>query len=305
MKRITLLLAAILMITTAYSQPDSTAVKVLKKNVVTVTEDTDKTQVRVGEEKGVEVVTNHAGDTTSIRIGNRTFDVIGNGEGTKIHMSREENEKPRKRGNFESSWGGFGMGVNTFHTADYSLYNGTELGEFFDINHNKSLSVNINFAEYAFSDNSNTIALVTGLGFNFMDFRFDEPITVTKEAGTGRLIPVLLDGDVSKSKLSVSYLTAPLILELATPLKYKSNRLTLGAGVIGGLNIGSHTKIKTGDTKSKERRNFNINPVKYELTGRIGFGDIAVFANYGMTSLFKDEKGPDLRPLTIGLHLNM
>jgi hypothetical protein len=305
MKRITLLLAAILMITTAYSQPDSTAVKVLKKNVVTVTEDTDKTQVRVGEEKGVEVVTNHAGDTTSIRIGNRTFDVIGNGEGTKIHMSREENEKPRKRGNFESSWGGFGMGVNTFHTADYSLYNGTELGEFFDINHNKSLSVNINFAEYAFSDNSNTIALVTGLGFNFMDFRFDEPITVTKEAGTGRLIPVLLDGDVSKSKLSVSYLTAPLILKLATPLKYKSNRLTLGAGVIGGLNIGSHTKIKTGDTKSKERRNFNINPVKYELTGRIGFGDIAVFANYGMTSLFKDEKGPDLRPLTIGLHLNM
>lgn len=305
MKRITLLLAAILMITTAYSQPDSTAVKVLKKNVVTVTEDTDKTQVRVGEEKGVEVVTNHAGDTTSIRIGNRTFDVIGNGEGTKIHMSREENEKPRKRGNFESSWGGFGMGVNTFHTADYSLYNGTELGEFFDINHNKSLSVNINFAEYAFSDNSNTIALVTGLGFNFMDFRFDEPITVTKEAGTGRLIPVLLDGDVSKSKLSVSYLTAPLILELATPLKYKSNRLTLGAGVIGGLNIGSHTKIKTGDTKSKERRNFNINPVKYELTGRIGFGDIAVFANYGMTSLFKDEKGPDLRPLTIGLHLFM
>ena len=305
MKRITLLLAAILMITTAYSQPDSTAVKVLKKNVVTVTEDTDKTQVRVGEEKGVEVVTNHAGDTTSIRIGNRTFDVIGNGEGTKIHMSREENEKPRKRGNFESSWGGFGMGVNTFHTADYSLYNGTELGEFFDINHNKSLSVNINFAEYAFSDNSNTIALVTGLGFNFMDFRFDEPITVTKEAGTGRLIPVLLDGDVSKSKLSVSYLTSPLILELATPLKYKSNRLTLGAGVIGGLNIGSHTKIKTGDTKSKERRNFNINPVKYELTGRIGFGDIAVFANYGMTSLFKDEKGPDLRPLTIGLHLNM
>lgn len=305
MKRITLLLTAILMITTAYSQPDSTAVKVLKKNVVTVTEDTDRTQVRVGEAKGVEVVTNSAGDTTSIRIGNRTFDVIGNGEGTKIHMSREESEKPRKRGNFESTWGGFGMGVNTFHTADYSLYSGTELGEFFDINHNKSLSVNINFAEYAFSDNSNTIALVTGLGFNFMDFRFDEPITVSKEAGTGRLIPVLLDGDVSKSKLSVSYLTAPLILELATPLKYKSNRLTLGAGVIGGLNIGSHTKIKTGDTKSKERRNFNINPVKYELTGRIGFGDIAVFANYGMTSLFKDEKGPDLRPLTIGLHLNM
>jgi len=305
MKRITLLLAAVLFIPTAYSQNDSTTVMVVKKNVVTVTEDTDKTQVRVGEEKGVEVVTNHAGDTTSIRIGNRTFDVIGNGEGTKIHMSREEREKPHKRGHFESTWGGFGMGVNTFHTADYSLYYGTEYGEFFDINHNKSLSVNLNFAEYAFSDNSNTIALVTGLGFSFMDFRFDEPITVSKETGTGRLIPVMLDGDVSKSKLSVSYLTAPLILEIATPLKYKSNRLTLGAGVIGGLNIGSHTKIKSGDTKSKERRNFNINPVKYALTGRIGFGDIAVFANYGMTSLFKYEKGPDLKPLTIGLHLNM
>lgn len=305
MKRITLFIAAALFLSAAYAQNDSTAVKILKKNVVTVTEDTGKTQVRVGEDKGVEVVTNHAGDTTSIRLGNRTFDVIGNGDGTKIHLSREEKEKPKKRGNFESTWGGFGMGVNSFHTTDYSLYYGTEFGEFFDINHNKSLSVNINFAEYAFSDNSNTIALVTGLGFNFMDFRFDESITVAKETGTGRLIPVALSGDVNKSKLSVSYLTAPLILEIATPLKYKSNRLTLGAGVIGGLNIGSHTKIKSGDTKSKERRNFNINPVKYELTGRIGFGDVAVFANYGMTSLFKDQKGPDLKPLTIGLHLNM
>jgi hypothetical protein len=302
MKRITLLLICSLIVTSAYAQQDTTSVKVIKKNVVTVTEDMDKTQVKIGEDRGVEVITNHRGDTTSIRIGNRNFDVIDNREGTKIHVTRESREKRKKYGRFNGHWAGFEMGVNTFHESDYSLYDGMGYGEFFDLNHAKSLTININFAEYTFSNDRNTFGLVTGLGLNMMDFRFDQPMTLTKESSSGLLLPVELDSDgFKKSKLNVTYLTAPIILEIATPLKYKQHRLTLGAGVIGGVNVGSRTKIKTGDGKTKDRRNFNINPLKYDLTGRIGLGELCVFANYGMTSIFEEGKGPQLVPLTIGI----
>ena len=300
MKRITLILAFILALSTLYGQNDT--IKIVGKNVVTVTEEADQTQVKIGEKKGVEVITNHSGDTVKIRIGNRNFDVVENKNGTKIQMSRNENEKKKNYGKFNGYWGGFEMGINTIRDADYSMYGGTGYGEFFDLNHAKSLSVNINFAEYAFSNEKNTFGLVTGLGLNLMDFRFDSPMSIVKESASGMIRPVYLDEDgFKKSKLNVSYLTAPLILELATPLKFKHHRLTLGAGVIGGLNIGSRTKIKSADGITKDRRNFSINPLKYELTGRIGLGELCIFANYGMTPLFKEGKGPELIPLTVGI----
>ena len=59
--------------------------------------------------------------------------------------------------------------------------------------------------------------------------------------------------------------------------------------------------IKTDDGKTKDRNSFHINPLKYEWTGRIGLGELSLFANYGMTPLFKDGKGPELVPMTIGI----
>jgi hypothetical protein len=300
MKRITLFLVFALSLAVVKAQNDT--VKIIGKNVVTVNEDVNKTQVKIGENKGVEVITNHSGDTVRVRIGNRNFDVVENQKGTKIQMSRNQNEKIKKIGKFNGYWGGFEMGVNTIRESDYSMYSGTGFGEFFDLNHAKSLSVNINFAEFAFSNERNTFGLVTGLGLNMMDYRFDSPVSIAKETGSGMIIPVYLEEEgFKKSKLNVSYLTAPLILELATPLKFNHHRLTLGAGVIGGLNIGSRTKIKSADGITKDRRNFSINPLKYELTGRIGLGELCIFANYGMTPIFKEGKGPELFPLTVGI----
>jgi hypothetical protein len=135
-----------------------------------------------------------------------------------------------------------------------------------------------------------------------MDFRFDQPITLTKQEGTGLLIPVDMQSqNISKSKLNVSYITAPLILEIATPLKFNHHRLSIGAGVIGAVNVGSRTKVKIPEGKTKDRRNFNIHPFKYELTGRIGLGELSLFANYGMSPIFREGKGPEIAPLTVGV----
>jgi hypothetical protein len=175
-------------------------------------------------------------------------------------------------------------------------------GEFFDLIPGKSLTWNLNFAEWAFKNEANNFALVTGLGFSFSDYTFDRTITIEKENGDGRIVPVGLNPEgLKKSKLNVTYLTAPLMLEVKTPLRMGGSRLYIAGGVIGGLNIGSHTKYKYQKDKEKFRSNYHLNPFKYELTGRLGFGDFCLFANYSLSPLFKDGKGPELYPLMIGI----
>jgi len=285
----------------------ATRVKVIDKEVVTVIEDSLGTRVRVGDQRGIEVITNSEGDTVRIRIGRRIFKVVDGEDGTHIRTSREPKECKEKHGKkkFPGTWGGVELGANMFHLENYSMYEyDPSLAGFFDINTPKSINVNLNFAEFSFSNKQNNFALVTGMGVSFMDYRFDSDMSIKKNEDTGIIIPVELSDDAEKSKLAVSYLTVPMILQVATPLKMKLTPLILGAGIIGGLNIGSHTKIKYPDAKAKERRSFQINPLKYDFTGRIGMGPISLYANLGMTSLFKARKGPDIRPLTVGVTFN-
>lgn len=294
----TLLLCSVIA-TNLFAQEDSTQVKVLKKNVVTVVEDGRGTKVKVGENKGVEVITDDWGDTTRIRIGRRTFDVVEDWHGTHVNVSKEP-KRNNWSGSFNPHWAGVEVAMNMFSSTDYSLYNGYE---FFDLIPGKSLTWNINFAEWAFRNERNNFALVTGLGFSFSDYRFDRRITIEKDPNSGMIIPVSLEDldNFEKSKLTMTYLTAPLMLEGKTPLRMGGSHLYLAGGVIGGLHIGSHTKIKYDGNKDKARGNFNLSQFKLDLTGRIGFGDFCVFVNYGLTPLFKDGKGPELNPMMIGI----
>lgn len=301
MKRLTSFILCILFFANVYAQSDTTDIKILKKNVVSVTEDPEKVHVKVGNDRGIEVITDEWGDTTQIRVGRRNFKVIEGDGGTVVKVDKEVKNK-NWSGSFNAHWAGLEVGMNMMYETDYSLYNGMANPEFFELNPGKSLSWNLNFAEWAFKNEKKTFALVTGMGFSFNDYTFDLPITIEKEAGYGKIVPVELLGGVEKSKLHVNYLTAPLMLEIKTPLRMGSSRLYLAGGVIGGLYLGSHTKYKMdNNNKEKIKSNYHINPWKYDITGRIGFGDFCVFANYTMTPMFKEGKGPGLQPLMIGV----
>ena len=309
MKRLIILILCTVLTANLWAQkPDTTEVKVMKKNVVTVVDDNDKVHVKVGNDRGVEVITDEWGDTTHVRIGRRTFKVIEGSNGTYVKVDKETKNHYWSR-SFNPHWAGLEVGMNFIYDSDYSIYDGTihEGNEgFFDLNPGKSLSWNLNFAEFAFKNERKTFGIVTGLGISFNDYTFSDPYTIRKQADNGMIIPVNLRTfypmeDVKKSKLHVNYLTAPLMLEVKTPLRMGSSRLYLAGGVIGGLYLGSHTKYKfyKGE-KEKSKSNFHINQWKYDLTGRIGFGDFCVFANWTMTSLFKDGKGPEIYPFMIG-----
>jgi hypothetical protein len=142
--------------------------------------------------------------------------------------------------------------------------------------------------------------LVSGIGLSYNNYRFENPYTIQKVGN--RTEPVLLTYDnLSKTKLAVSYLNVPLLLEFQIPVNQNEGRLFINAGVVGSVKIGSHTKVKYGDVKDKDRSGFNINSFNYASTVRIGYKDVSLFAKYSLSSFFESGKGPDLSPFTLGI----
>ncbi|MDD4109096.1 MAG: hypothetical protein PHH93_10295, partial [Prolixibacteraceae bacterium] len=224
---------------TLEAQNDTTEIKVLRKNVISVVEDRDMTHVKVGSDSGVEIVTDDGGDTTHIRIGRRIFKVKEDSTGTNITIEKED-KNVLKESDFNPHWAGMEFGINMYRAADYSIYNRSSTivpENFMDLNYGKSITVNLNIAEWAFKNKAQNFGLVVGMGLSFMDLTFDRPLTIEKQGGEGIIMPVELDPEgLKKSKLNISYITAPLLLEVKTPLRMGTSNLYISGGVIGGLN---------------------------------------------------------------------
>jgi len=237
-------------------------------------------------------------DTAIVRIGKKDVTVIDNEDGTEIRWGKDKHKK-HKSGKFNGHWEGIEFGFNAFDKPDYSLYNAADK-DFMSLNQGKSMEFDFNFYELNIGLVKSYVGLVSGMGLSFNNYRFDNPYTIKKEMNMTE--PYLLTyDDLSKTKLAVSYINVPILLEFQIPVNQNEGRLFINAGLIGGVKIGSHTKVKHGDTKDKDRNGFNINSFKYTATARVGYKDISLFANYSLTPLFESGKGPEITPFTIGI----
>ena len=147
--------------------------------------------------------------------------------------------------------------------------------------------------------------MVTGLGVGWNNFRFMTNELLVKGSDQVEHEPGLYD--YKKNKLTLTYLNVPFLMEFQTPSSRRSERFHLSAGVNVGLRIGSHTKqmvfVDGKREKFKEQSDFYVNPFRYEATARIGWGHINLFASYSLNQLFKDGKGPELYPFSVGIRL--
>lgn len=239
-------------------------------------------------------------DTTIVRLGKKDVKVIDHDGGTEIIWGKGKGKNWKdKADKFDGHWEGIEFGFNSFAKPDYSMYPAANK-DFMSLNQGKSLEFNFNFYELNIGLSKNYVGLVSGMGLSFNNYRFENDYTLQK--GSIRTEPVALDpNNLAKTKLAVSYLNVPLLLEFQIPVNNREGRLFLSAGIVGGVKIGSHTKVKYGNDKEKDRSGFNINSFNYAATARVGYKDIALFAKYSLTPLFESGKGPGLTPFTIGI----
>jgi len=269
-------------------------------------------------------------DTTRIKLGNKGIAIVEDGSGTSVKVEDLEKSKDndedkdvdysgdndnksdaKKHNHFKGHWAGFEFGMNNFMNKDFSLTRSAANGDqFMDLNTGRSWNVNINMFQHSFGFGTDIFGLVTGLGLEFNDYQFDGNNNITKDA-SGYTVSMPYVEDLTKTKVSTGYITLPLMLELQLPASAKnSKRVHLSAGVIGGLKMGSHTKVEFYDINHKLQKNvvkddFNIRSLRYAFTGRIGYGNLSIFANYYASTFFEKNKGPELYPFAIGLALGM
>jgi len=186
----------------------------------------------------------------------------------------------------------------------------SEENDYMDLNTGKSWNVNLNLLEYDINLIGKRFGVGTGLGLEFNDYRFDNLLPVDK-GPDGVIVDSTYAGgeyNVEKAKLTTTYITVPLLFEYQVNVGEDNNKFFLGAGIIGGLKIGSHTKVvydRNGDEKkNKNRSDFYLSPFRYGYTVRAGYGFLKVFANYYDTPLFESGKGPQIHPFTVGFMLS-
>lgn len=263
-------------------------------------------------------------DTVRIRVGNRAVEIISGNDKTFIDIERIEdfkskwekdegkkqsiewdeeidfNKKHSKKKHhkkFNGHWAGLEFGGNMLMEEPTSFSPHTD---FLATRPEKSYEVNWNFYEYNFGF-CPYVGIVTGLGFNFNDYKFKYPYTLAKDAA-GIIQPVELSAEnLELSKLSTGYLTAPLMLEFQIPGYNNRQRFYVSAGIIGGIKMGDHTKVVIDKEKTKDKGDHNISPVRWGYTARVGFDDFGLFATFYNTPLFEKDKGPVAYPATIGI----
>lgn len=170
--------------------------------------------------------------------------------------------------------------------------------ELFDLRRGKSVNVNIYpwMIKYrALKTHGQRIYVSSGIGLQLYNFRYDAPLTYTKNP-SGIILDTIM---FHKDKLALNYLNIPLMLTFKTRL-YKDNWLVYGAGITEGLRIGSWNKQVSDERgKTKTRGSFGLADFNTCATAEFGLeGVFRVYASYQLTSLY--ENGIDQHPLCIG-----
>ena len=104
------------------------------------------------------------------------------------------------------------------------------------------------------------------------------------------------------------------VVSLYVPLEFRYRhssgfKFTLGAriGYIVGLNQRYKGKDLSGNDQTLDYKNYDIlNNLKYhfDFYARVGWKGLDLFYSYQVTSLFEDGKGPQIRPMTIGISIS-
>jgi hypothetical protein len=293
---------------------DNNSVKILGDSAedFTVEGNDGETQVNIFNDNKEEIVIKS--DTTRIKLGNKGVAIIEDEDGSSFTIEDLDDLEDEdgfmcgdEKKKFKGHYMGFEMGINGLLDEDFSMSRTTE-ESFMDLNTGKSWNVNLNFIQYSLGFGSDKIGLVTGLGMEMCNYRFDNNNSIMDSSGY--VIPKYPDNagiEYSKSKLLTNYLTVPLLIEWQFLDKPRGKRVFIAAGVVGGLKLKSQSKEVYNDggseQKDKNKDDFSIVPLRYGFTARAGYGSLAIWGTYYPVALFEEGKGPELYPFSVGLGL--
>ncbi len=244
-------------------------------------------------------------DTTKLSMGNKRL---------MITVDKDDDDGDKKghhhhhhdMGSF-NHWTGIDVGSNGFLTSAGSTTM-AKGSEYMQLDYGKSFSFALNLCEKNIHLYHNYINLVTGLGFEFDHFALQKNVSLRTDSSyttATNSSPI----NYRKNNLNESLLTVPLMFEFNTSSNARRS-FHIAVGALGGWKIGARTRQKFIDFNNETVRvtksnDYNLDPFRYSLTARVGYGAWTLFANYGLSDAFKSGKGPELYPFSAGINVHL
>ena len=165
-------------------------------------------------------------------------------------------------------------------------------------------------------------ALDYGAGISWYNFKFQDPRARLIKGDDGVVFDQYpVEWQSSKSKLTVAHLNAHFVPMfdfgyrtskreyddgfVQKKTRFRRNGFRIGVGGYIGTRIDTYQKLVWRGTghksKLRERDNFYVNRIRYGIRGILGFGEVDIFVNYDMSTLFAENRGPELNAITFGL----
>jgi hypothetical protein len=268
-----------------------------------------------GEAKDISAESTSASSITRIMENGESTGAKGSGDSTTINWKGKkviiiDGEKRNKNKNHHSvdfdHWAGFSLGVNGLLTPDANTRMDKPYG-YLDLNYSRCINVQLNLGQKNFHLYKNYVNLVTGLGFEWRRYMLDNKTTLDPDSSfTWGRIDSSNTFSYNKNLFKSTMIQVPLLLEFNTNKK-ASKAFHIAFGVVGQFMINSKTKQileRNGDEFTKKHKDsYNMMPLSVKAHASIGYSAFTVFAEYNITPLFEQGRGPQLYPFVAGVKL--
>ena len=252
------------------------------------------------------------------------FRQLENEFSTDSEGESEENEEF----NYERKAKRYSGSKTTFVSAlDFGINNYLENGNFPDDN-NKQYTVRpwgswyVGIMPTWQTHITGKFAIDYGAGISWYNFKFQDPRTRLVKGEDGVEFEQWdVELQSSKSKLTVAHLNAHFVPMFdfgyrtskrvyddgfeQKKTRFRRDGFRIGVGAYVGTRIDTYQKLVWRGTghksKLRERDNFFVNRIRYGARFILGFSEVDFFVNYDMSTLFAENRGPELNPITFGL----
>ena len=262
------------------------------------------------------VINEFPGDTVQMKMGNKRIVVIekeieGKKDNRKIIIDEDVSDRDFKdddseeEDNEHANWAGIAIGLNCFMNSDGKFAKEPD-APFLVLDYAQSINFQLNAWEKRFPIVKEYVGLTTGLGLQWNRYGIQKNLDILSNSDSIYAVANTTQ-NFNKNVLRATYLQVPILLDFNTN-KVDEKSWHFSLGLVGGVRIASSLKTKWEENgkpiKAKTKDDLNLNSLSANAYAQVGYGNIGLFVQYGLTDVFRLGKGPQLSPIAAGLMFN-
>lgn len=166
------------------------------------------------------------------------------------------------------------------------------------------------FLCYDFPIKKTKLSFAAGLGISTTSVYTDKQLIVVDRTDSMGYAATIINDSITnykRYKFNTAYITAPFELRYFGNINNRNKGFKAAIGLQVGTLVSGHTKglrsASGTNIKDKEVTKRYLTPWNFAATARVGWGNFSIFGSYNLTNVFKDNSGPPITPMSVGICL--